>query len=611
MESQDVAFEADVDLDVAAQEQGRRSQNQGERSAEVAKGGLRFRSRDRAGEEDQDADEASPLLPRDGDGEPSSWDSDFAHLPWYKRPSIYWVLGPFFLMALAFGGSMTPKVNLILDLICQEYIAQRAINEPGFVMIPVDFVNGDNDQCRIPEVQSRVSIFLLYGSLIAGTLAAITSPELGALSDRYGRKVILVFTSVGTLASEIITIFAALYPQTFPVGLLLLGFALDGLTGSFILSMAMASSYATDCTPAALRNVAFGFFHGCLFTGLAAGPILAGLLVKYTGKIVLVFYILLGVHTFFVLFIGLCVPESLSKRRQIEAREKHAKAVAELGPAADWIHSLQQLNLMAPLKVFWPTGPGSSPALRRNLLVLAAVDTILFGVAMGSMTVVVIYVNYQFGWKTYEASRFLSIVNSSRVFCLIVILPILTRFVRGKIDPKAKNKGCDTFDLTLIRVAILFDTLGYAGYVISQQGGAFIASGVLASLGGIGSPTLQSALTKHVPAHQTGQLLGANSLLHALARIVAPTIFNAIYSATVGKFAQTVFVCLASTFSLAFLISWFLRPHVFFAEDDGEAAAEESTPPAPSTDAESARIPIVTSVLAASASVLVSLGLRS
>ena len=86
-------------------------------------------------------------------------------------------------------------------------------------------------------------------------------------------------------------------------------------------------------------------------------------------------------------------------------------------------------------------------------------------------------------------------------------------------------------------------------------------SGAVASLGGIGSPTLQSSLTKHIPSDRTGQVLGASGLLHALARIIAPTIFNLIYSKTVGKFTQTVFVCLASVFLVAFAMSWFLRPN--------------------------------------------------
>lgn len=575
MDTADAAFEAEVELDGEAlrQEQARHRNHKGQHAATISKPGL-----DTSILEDEDApprysDEQSPLLERrsgdrrEEDGEEDdgpSWEgmADFANLPWYKRPHIGWVLAPFFLLTVAFGGVITPKLNLILELVCQQYISERQMLDPGFTMAPVDFGNGaDNQQCRTPEVQSRAAQFTLWGSLIAGLLSAITSPKLGALSDRYGRKMILIITSIGTICGEIITICAATYPEQFPVHLLLLGFAVDGLTGSFIVAMAIANSYAADCTPPARRNVAFGYFHGCLFTGIALGPIIAGYIVKVTGKIVIVFYILTATHLVVITFITLFVPESLSKKRQMIAREKHTNKLLELGPNYEWINAL---NLLEPLKVLRPTGPGSSPALRRNLFFLAAVDTIVFGVAMGSMTIIVIYTNYMFGWQSFESGRFMTIVNSSRVFCLLIILPILTRFIRGKPNPENDNKrgtGCDTFDLSVIRIAVLFDTLGYLGYTLSRTGGMMILSGTIAAAGGIGSPTLQSSLTKHVPAGQTGQLLGASGLLHALARVVAPTIFNAIYAATVGKFPQAVFVCLTATFGIAFGISWFLKGH--------------------------------------------------
>ena len=480
------------------------------------------------------------------------------------------MLAPFLIHAIAFGGIIVPRMNLFLELICREVLVDRSIAEPTSPY-NVFVQGGDSNVCRQnDQVQSKVTLFTLYGNLISGLLSAIISPKLGALSDRYGRKRLIIITSMGMLGTEIISIVAATNIDSFNINWLLIGFALDGISGSFIAAMSLAHAYATDCTPPAQRSVAFGLYHGCLFTGIAIGPILAGYTIKWTGTVLVVFWIALGTHLFFIIFVTMLVPESLSKRRQQAAREKYQKELAEIAPAGLFEqccspHILRLVrigNLFEPLKILWPTGPGSSAAVRSNLALLASIDTIMFGVAMGSYTVVIYYTEYQFGWGNYESSKFISIVNSSRVISLLVLLPVVTRIFRGRRDTsKLVNTGSDNFDLSIIRVAVLFDTLGYLGYTLARKPELMILSGSVAAIGGIGSPTLQAALTKHVPADKTGQLLGASGLLHALARVVAPTVFNAIYSKTVGKFTQTVFVCLTVTFGFAFVLSWFVRTH--------------------------------------------------
>lgn len=442
------------------------------------------------------------------------------------------------------------------------------MQDPSFSFVPVIF-GIDNPQCQIPEVQSLVAKFTLYGNLIAGILSAISSPKLGAISDRYGRRKVIAFTTLGMLVGEIITIMAAKYPEMVSVNWLLLGYACDGLCGSFIVAMAVTNAYATDCTAPPERNVTFAYFHGCLFTGIALGPLIAGYIIRATGQILTIFYIALGCHFLFMSFILFVVPESLTQERQMAAREKHRLKEASDTDAA-WtnnpiywaLSTLSGAKLFAPLKILYPTGEGSSRAVRRNLVFLAAVDATVFGVAMGSVTIVIIYSNIQFGWGNFETSIFVSIVNTCRVCCLLILLPLITYLVRGRQGRSPqRNSGSDNFDLAIIRTAILFDIIGYVGYATVRTGALLKLSGAIAAVGGIGAPALSAALTKHVPADRTGQLLGATGLLHALARVVAPTLFNLIYSVTVSKFRQTVFVCLAATFGVAFIISWFIKPH--------------------------------------------------
>lgn len=376
--------------------------------------------------------------------------------------------------------------------------------------------------------------------------------------------------------TEIITILAAKYPNNVDYTWLLLGSVFEGLCGSFTAGMALTHAYASDCTPPPKRAVAFGYFHACLFSGVALGPFLAAFTFKATGSLLTMFYAALVVHACFVLFIWTCVPESLSKKRQMSARERHVtEAELREGQNNSWVSALHHGNVFAPLKILWPTGQGSAH-IRANLVLLSMVDTIIFGTAMGAMTVVVYYSGFQFGWGTYETNLFVSAANTARVSALILVLPLLNYLFRTRRRNKQRresgfaipepNSGCDNFELYLIRAAISFELLGFGGYALARKGGLFALSGILASCGGIGSPTLQSALTKHVPHDKVGQLLGATGLLHALARIVCPTIFNLIYAGTVGSFPQAVFVVLTCCFGLAFLVSWFIRPHGEFQE---------------------------------------------
>ena len=456
-----------------------------------------------------------------------------------------------------------------MDLICRDYFAERSTHDPTFHMMPV-ILGDDNPQCKIPEVSARTTKFLLYGTLISGILAAIVSPKFGALSDQYGRLRLLCLGTLGIVLQEIVVICVATWPDKLSVNWVLLGFMFDGLGGSFIAAMAISYAYASDCTSPQTRSVVFAWYQSALFGGIALGPILGGYIVKLTGKILNVFYTALGLHTAFVLFLFLVVPESLSKERQLAARQKK-KDVKDIidpveGPSQtnfSYVAKLiQNANLLEPLSILWPTGEGTNPAVRWNLVLIAAVDTTMFGVAMGSLTVVLLYVELEFGWGTYETSIFVSIVNTCRSFTLIVLLPIAIRLLRG---PQSKSirrsSGSDNIDLGIIRAAILFDVLGYVGYTLVRRGELFILCGAAASIGGIGSPTLQAALTKHVPHDRTGQVLGAVGLLHASARVVAPTVFSLIYAKTVDKFRQTVFVCLAATFGVALVLSWFIRPH--------------------------------------------------
>ncbi|KAG9237981.1 major facilitator superfamily domain-containing protein [Amylocarpus encephaloides] len=510
--------------------------------------------------------------------------ADFIGVLWWRRPSVLWLVPTFFLYALAFGGILIPKINLIISLICREYYTEKS-KTTMFSSTPF---GDDDDMCHSnADIQVIVTKFTLTITIIVGTLSAVMSPKLGALSDRYGRIKVLCVSSCGSFMTEVITVLAASFPETVHYKWLLAGAVFEGICGSFTAGFAITHAYAADCTPPPKRAVAFGYFHACLFSGIALGPLAVAFIIENEyGTLLTIFYIALGIHAFFILFVLLVVPESLSKKRQNLAQEKHAAERARI--SADgytWLWAYKTANILEPLKILWPTGPGTSNRLRSNLILLSAVDTTIFGVAMGAINVVVLYSGYRFHWKTAETSKFVSVVNIFRVSGLIIILPLLNYLVRtrranrqaresGLAKPEP-NSGSDLLDLSIVRGAILLEVLGYSGYATATTSQMFVGAGILAALGGVGSPTLQSALTKHVPHENVGQLLGATGLLHAIARVIAPTIFGLIYARTVADMPSAVFVVLAASFGTAFLASWFIRPHVYLESPQATTANTE------------------------------------
>jgi hypothetical protein len=158
----------------------------------------------------------------------------------------------------------------------------------------------------------------------------------------------------------------------------------------------------------------------------------------------------------------------------------------------------------------------------------------------------------------------LSIVSSTRVFALLVMLPIIIRIFRGPASRVPTNNapvGADKLDVWLIRFCPFIESIGFMLMGQARNTHEYIASGCLASFGGLGPPTLQSALTKHVAKEDVGRLLGALSLLGAISRVISPTILNLLYSFTVATCPQTVFYVLSGAMFIGLLLSTLVRPH--------------------------------------------------
>ena len=146
---------------------------------------------------------------------------------------------------------------------------------------------------------------------------------------------------------------------------------------------------------------------------------------------------------------------------------------------------------------------------------------------------------------------------------LLVILPIIIRIVRGPSSQNSQTAaiGADNLEVWLIRMCPIIEACGFACMSLARNTTEYYLSGALAAMGGIGPPTLQSALTKHVAPGQMGELLGALSILQSLSRVVSPLVLNSVYSLTVATCPQIVFYALAGAMLVAFILSWGVRAH--------------------------------------------------
>lgn len=456
----------------------------------------------------------------------------------------------------------------ILDLVCKKYFADQMLKDPNTLFDPV-ILGSDNPQCKIPEVQRNVASFMLAMTLVVGLLSAVVAPKLGHLSDRHGRRRLMAIASCGGLVAECITILAAKFPQTVDYRWLIVGSVFDGITGSFTAGSILSQSYTSDCTHPSKRAVSMGYLHACLFGGLAFGPLISGYFVKWTGSLVSIFYVALGCHIFFIVFVALIIPESLSKRKQQLAQVKWEREKEQRADSGSWFSTLQNSNPLASLKILWPTGKGTSSRLRFNLIALAIADTIILGTAMAVGPVLILYSGYMFNWGNFETSRFVSALSMTRVFVLLVIFPIINYF--GRTRPAAqqlrdsgvprKNVGADNLDIWILRVAMFSDVLGSVGYILSRSETLFVGSGMLTALGGLGSATVQAVVTKHIPPERVGQVVGAIGMLHALTRVVGPVLFNSLYAMTVGTFPQAFLVLLSALYGVGLVCTFFIKPN--------------------------------------------------
>ncbi|KAK9372198.1 major facilitator superfamily domain-containing protein [Lipomyces chichibuensis] len=492
---------------------------------------------------------------------------------WWKTPSVYLLIPAYLVENIARGGLLAPTINLTLQLVCRAYYVEQGMDSEAGISIMGEMAN----DCQIPAVHSRVSQLNIWISLIHSLTGALLVPKLGQLSDRLGRRSILMLSAVGPFVSEIMLILIARSNFIYSYRLIPLAYIVEGLTGSVAALQLTCQAYASDCTPPARRVFVFGLLRACFFGGSAFGPAIGAFIMRVTGDILSVFYMAMALQITFMLYVLLFLPESLSRDPHAQDEEEvHESSPLANGTLRD---KIKKINIFSSLRVLWPKD-GTRPVIKKNIAILATIEMMIAGCQTDSMRLILLYAEFVYGWSSITANYVVSFNGIGRALALLVILPMIMSAIRW-LHPRPQTEvGASVTDIFVIQFSIICEMVSFAGMCIAGNTLFFAVFALIGSFGAIGSPTTMSTLTKHVPNDKVGAILGSVAWLQSIWTLFTPILFNSIYAYTVGIYTQAAFVTIIVFYFLTLVISLFVSEHVeggLYDSGDGlDGAAEES-----------------------------------
>jgi len=309
-------------------------------------------------------------------------------------------------------------------------------------------------------------------------------PVLGAWSDRFGRRPVILISCLGLGLDYI---FMAMAPS---LRWLFVGRLISGITAS---NISTAFAYITDITAPAERAKKFGYLGAAFGVGFVVGPAVGGLLGQYNLRAPFWAAAVLSLANFlYGLFV---LPESLPP-------EKRAKSA--------W-HMANPLGSLTLLR--------SHPELAGLSVVV-----FLFYLAHQSLqNVWVLYTEYRYGWNTRSVGISLALVG----ICAVIVSG-------GLVGPYVKKFG-ERFSLVS---GLFYGFLGFAGFGLAWRGWGALAAIPFIALWGVAGPAMQSLMSQRVDTTSQGKLQGAINSLRALTGMAGPLLFTQVFSTVIAVDAK-------------------------------------------------------------------------
>lgn len=330
------------------------------------------------------------------------------------------------------------------------------------------------------NTQQQATTVTLLSAIYAFSMF-LAAPMLGALSDRFGRKIILISSLFGSAIGYYLFGFGG------ALWILFLGRIIEGLTGGEISAIL---AYFADLTPIESRTKSFGWISATVGIGTAAGPLIGGFLAQYVPAIPLYVASFLSLSN--AVYGYFFMPESLTKRERTRNL------------------SLQQINPFKQLQLVF--------TFRSVKWLLITV--FLIWLPNGSFQAIFA----QFSIDTFHLSPIIigftfSLIGIMDIFAQLLIMPILLKFWR-------ENQ--------IITMGITSEMIGYSVIILSAFYGSipcFIIGMVFFELGdAIFSPSYNGLISTYASKEDQGKIQGASQSIQALARVIGPMIGGQLYA---------------------------------------------------------------------------------
>ncbi|HTH54015.1 MAG TPA: TCR/Tet family MFS transporter [Edaphobacter sp.] len=336
------------------------------------------------------------------------------------------------------------------------------------------------------DTSSASRMLGLFGTVFA-VVQFFCSPILGSLSDRIGRRPIVLLSNFGLGLDYLLMAWAPALHWLF------LGRVISGITSS---SIPTAMAYMADITPHERRAAAFGMLSGAFGLGLILGPSVGGILGSIHPR--LPFWVAAGLSLLNGLYGLFVLPESLRREHRMDFSWRRANPI------------------------------GSLDMLRRGGM-LALSGMLLFGyIAQQSlMNVFVIYGDYRYRWSDRTVGLALATLGAgSALYGAVLLKPVVARLRERKA----------------IALGLIGGTVGYSLFGLARTGWLFWLGMPLLNLMSFAWPSAQGLLSRKTTPSEQGQLQAAINSLRGIAGVIGPGIFTWIFSKSIGPHAVIPFM---------------------------------------------------------------------